>query len=365
MKKLLALLLALCLLLSGCTVAVDMGDDGELIIEVGSAGETAPAATANPGGDLTVHFVDVGQADCILLECDGEFLLIDGGNRDDSDLVVSYLQSCGVEELEAVVCTHAHEDHVGGLPAVLAVYPTKAVYAPTRTYSSKVFDDFLYYADQQRLEVTIPQPGDELRLGDAELTVLGPVTSYAEPNDTSIVLLAEFGDTRMLFTGDMEVLAENDMLDYWEGRVDWNVDLLKAGHHGSSTSSGYRFLYETDPEYTVISCEKGNSYGHPHGEVVSRFDDAGVPMLRTDELGTVLVVSDGQELTITWENQKAVPSRLEPGEDPERYFVGNKNSATFHAPDCDSLPKESNRIYYDTYEEAIDAGGVPCRGCLG
>ena len=368
MKKLFAILLALSLLLCGCSVAVDLGDGNEIIIEVGSDGSIqggVASNTADPDSDLTVHFIDVGQADCILLESGGEFLLIDGGNRDDGQLVVSYLQSCGVEELEAVVCTHAHEDHVGGLPAVLAVFPTKAVYAPTNTYSSKIFDDFLYYTDQQRLEVTIPSPGDKLAVGQVDLTVMGPVMTYAEPNDISIVLLAKFGQNRMLFTGDMETTAENDMLDYWEGRMDWNIDLLKAGHHGSSSSSGYRFLYETDPEYTVISCGKDNSYGHPHEEVVSRFNDAEIPMLRTDELGSVLVVSDGQELVITWENQKAAPSRIEPGEGAKKYFVGNKNSATFHAPDCDSLPKEANRIYYDSYKQAIEAGGVPCGGCLG
>lgn len=101
----------------------------------------------------------MGQADCALLESGGEYMLIDGGNREDGRLVVSYLEQQGVEELAAVVCTHAHEDHVGGLPSVLAVYPTHAVYAPTRTYASKVFDDFVYYADQQRLEITIPSPG--------------------------------------------------------------------------------------------------------------------------------------------------------------------------------------------------------------
>ena len=369
MKKLLAFLLALALLLSGCSVAINVGDDGEVIIEVGSAVETAPTApttsSAKPAGDLTVHYIDVGQADCILLECDGKFMLIDGGNRDDGQLVISYLQSCGVTELEAVVCTHAHEDHVGGLPAVLAVYPTAAVYSPTKTYSSNVFDDFLYYVDQQRLEVIIPAPGDQFRLGEAQVTVLGPVKTYAEPNNTSIVLLVTFGNTRFLFTGDMEKEAENDMLDYWEDRMDWKVDGLKDGHHGSSSSSGYRFLYETDPTYDIISCGKDNSYGHPHKEVISRLDDAGIPMLRTDELGTILVVSDGQEPVITWENQKASPSRMERATDTLWQFVGNKNSATFHAGDCDSLPKESNRIYYDTYEEAIDAGRTPCRGCLG
>ena len=110
--------------------------------------EDTPAVS---GEGLTVQYIDVGQADCALLECDGEFLLIDGGNRDDSQLVVSFLEQQGVKELAAVVCSHAHEDHVGGLPAVLAVYPTKAVYAPTKTYSSNIFDKFVYYTDQQGL----------------------------------------------------------------------------------------------------------------------------------------------------------------------------------------------------------------------
>ena len=157
-----------------------------------------------PPAGLTVHFIDVGQADCALLESGGEYMLIDGGNREDGRLVVSYLEQQGVEELAAVVCTHAHEDHVGGLPSVLAVYPTHAVYAPTRTYASKVFDDFVYYADQQRLEITIPSPGDSWTLGETSVTVLGPVQSYADPNDTSIILRVEYGDTSFLFTGDME-----------------------------------------------------------------------------------------------------------------------------------------------------------------
>ena len=218
-KKLLSLLLILALLLAGCAL---------------------PADTAAPvsGEGLTVSFIDVGQADCALLECGGEFMLIDGGNRDDGQLVVSYLEQQGVETLSAVVCTHAHEDHVGGLPSVLAVYPTQAVYAPTRTYASKVFDDFVYYTDQQGLEITIPAPGDTWTLGQASVTVLGPVKSYAETNDTSIVLRVSYGETDFLFTGDMETTAENDMLDYWGGRISWQADVLKVGDHGSNTSTG-------------------------------------------------------------------------------------------------------------------------------
>lgn len=345
-KRLFALLLLLALVLGGCAYPAEL------------------EPTSADGDSLIVHFIDVGQADCALLECGGQYMLIDGGNRDDGQLVVSYLEQQGVEELEAVVCTHAHEDHVGGLPSVLAVYPTKAVYAPTKTYASKVFDDFLYYTDQQGLEVILPVPGDTMTLGAAQVTVLGPVKTYAETNDTSIVLRLEFGQTSFLFTGDMEVAAENDMLDYWENRPGMlDADVLKVGHHGSNTSTGYRFLYEVSPEYGVISVGKDNSYGHPHAEPLSRLNQAGVVLLRTDELGTVVAVSDGQEVTFTWANQSAKPENAEPAQ--AEVYIGNKNSQKFHSPDCANLPAEKNRVEFDSYQAAIDAGYTPCGSCLG
>ena len=345
-QKLFALILALSLLLTGC-------------VEV----RIVPAETTPSGnGSLTVQFIDVGQADCALLECDGEYMLIDGGNRDDSQLVVSVLEQQGVKELAAVVCTHAHEDHVGGLPAVLAVYPTKAVYAPTKTYSSKIFDKFVYYTDQQGLEITIPNPGDHFTLGQAVVMVMGPVKSYAETNDTSIVLWVKYGDTNFLFTGDMETDAENDMLDYWGETVDWKADVLKVGHHCSNSSTSYRFLNEVNPEYAVISLGKDNSYGHPHKEPLSRLNQAGVTILRTDELGTIQAVSDGKQVTLTWANQSAVPENAEAA---PQTFIGNKNSKKFHAPDCKNLPSEKNAVEFASYQEAIDAGYVPCGSCLG
>ena len=342
-KKLFALILALSVLLCGCA-------------------EILPPEPTVSWKGLTGQFIDVGQADGALLSCDGEYLLIDGGNRDDSQLVVSFLEQQGVQELAAVVCTHAHEDHVGGLPAVLAVYPTKAVYAPTKTYSSNIFDKFVYYTDQQGLDITIPSPGDRFSLGQAEVTVLGPVKSYAEANNTSIVLRVDYGETVFLFTGDMETDAENDMLDYWEGRLDWQADVLKVGHHGSNTSTGYRFLNAVNPEYGVISVGKGNDYGHPHKEPLSRLRQAGVTILRTDELGAIQAVSDGKEVTFTWANQSAAPENAEAA---EQVFIGNKNSKKFHAPDCKNLPAEKNSVEFSSYQQAIDAGYTPCGSCLG
>ena len=349
-KKFLALLLTLSIFLCGCEIAFVPVDQPTTNVPQFTDGET-----------LTVHYIDVGQADAILLETEGKFMLIDGGNKDDSQLVVSYLEQQGVSELEAVVCTHPHEDHVGGLPAVLAVYPTKAVYAPTKTYSSKIFDSFLYYVDQQGLDVTIPSPGQLLTFGDMIMTFVGPVQSYAETNDTSIVISAFFDDVRFIFTGDMEVAAENDMLDYWGEQMDWDSTVLKVGHHGSSTSSSYRFIREIDPEYAIVSVGKDNSYGHPHKEVISRYADAGIPMLRTDELGHIVVTADGSDVQITWQNQSAQPDDVEPA---DTTYIGNKNSKKLHTTDCDNLPSQNNRVEFTSYSEAIDAGYTPCGNCM-
>jgi len=344
-RKLTALLLLLSLLLAGCSV------------------EYVPPTAPVPEEDgLFVHFIDVGQADCALIEYGDFHMLIDGGNREDGRMVVSYLLEQGIETLDIVVATHPHEDHIGGLPAVLAVFPvTRAVYAPTDTYNSSFFDDLMNYVDQQRLQITKPVPGDTVVIDeDLSFTLLGPVKSYEEVNDTSIVLRLDHGENSFLFTGDMELTAENDMLD---NGADVDVDVLKVGHHGSYTSTGYRFLYEAMPQYAVISVGAGNDYGHPHKEPLARLRDAGCTIFRTDHLGTVVAASDGLELTFFWENTKAEPAYAQKA--APRVFIGNRNSLVFHAPDCDSLPSEKNRIEFSTYEEALEAGCIPCGGCLG
>ena len=328
--------------------------------------ETQPtvSAPAVADGALTVHYIDVGQADCILLESDGEFMLIDGGNVDDSQLVVSYLGQMGVETLRHVICTHAHEDHVGGLPAVLSKYKAQAVYSPVTEYSSKVFGNFVDKTEAQGLSLTIPSPGDDLSFGSVTATVLGPVQEYGDPNETSIVLKVTCGDTDFLFTGDSETSSETDMLDYWGDAIDWNIDVLKVGHHGSNTSTGYRLLYETQPTYGAISVGTDNSYGHPHEEPMSRLKDAGVVVLRTDLLGHIIAQTDGTDVTFTWENQSAQPEGVEPGDKQPIVFYGNKKSRNLHAPICRNLPSESNRVEFTDYDDAISQGYTPCASCL-
>ena len=313
------------------------------------------------GVGMAVHYIDVGQADCALIECDGEFALIDGGNVDDGQMIVAYLDQQGVQTLSAMVCSHAHEDHVGGLSAVLAKFDVESVYAPVKSYDSKVYSDFARYAKKEGCGITVPAPGDSFSVGGAQVTVLGPVKDYEEPNNTSLVLKVEYGTDSFLFTGDMEVLAENDMLD---AGADVRADVLKVGHHGSETSSGYRFVYEVMPDYGVISVGTGNTYGHPHTAPLSRLKDAGVVLFRTDELGTVIARTDGSRLSFTWENQSAQPEDVEPGDGEKRVYIGNRKTRRFHTEDCINLPKGPNRVEFETYDIAAAAGYEPCQSCL-
>ena len=318
-----------------------------------------------PPAGLTVHFIDVGQADCALLESGGEYMLIDGGNREDGRLVVSYLEQQGVEELAAVVCTHAHEDHVGGLAAALAYFPAYHVYSPVTEASTKCFKDFVKYTQQQNLQVEVPAAGTQWALGSATVTMLGPVAQYEDTNDTSIVLRIDYGATSFLLTGDMESDAERDLVN---SGANLKVDVLQVGHHGSSTSTSYVFLNAVLPKMGIISCGVNNKYGHPHEETLSILRDAGVDVYRTDLLGTITVSSDGQNYTVATEHF-ATDAELNPT-DPaasstaQQAYIGNVNSKKFHLPTCANLPAEKNQVLFSSYDEAIAAGYTPCASCI-
>lgn len=346
LKRIVSVLLIL-LLLTGCGVNLPS-----------TTGAEKPAPSAE--GTLEVHFIDVGQADAALLVQGDDAMLIDGGNVADSSLLVSYLLDQGIEELDCVVATHPHEDHVGGLSGVLAVFPVETVYVTTTTYASKCYDDFMYYVDQQEITPQIPSPGDTYALGECEITFLGPVKSYADTNDTSLVCRADYGDTSFLFTGDMERQAEDDLV---ESGAELKADVLKVGHHGSSTSTGDAFLSLCDPEWAVISCGTGNSYGHPHEEVLSRLRDAEVTVYRTDLLGTLIAQSDGKEIVFHADGDS--PVQEDQTETAQEMYIGNVNSRKFHLPTCSSLPEEKNRIYFSSYDEAVAQGYSPCGNCLG
>ena len=353
---------ALALGLAACDAsAITPGGSADVVPNPSSAA----AAVDTVEAPFEMHFIDVGQALSVLVECDGQYMLYDGGNVDDGSLVVSYLQSQGVEQLEYVFCSHAHEDHVGGLAAALAYFPAYHVYSPVTEASTKCFKDFVKYTQQQGLQVEVPAVGTTWPLGSASVTMLGPVAQYSDTNDTSIVLRIEYGSTSFLLTGDMEKTAETDLVN---SGVNLRADVLQVGHHGSSTSTGYLFLNSVLPEMAVISCGVNNKYGHPHEETLSILRDAGVDVYRTDLQGTITIGSDGQNYTVGTEHF-AEDAQLNPT-DPaasstaQQAYIGNVNSKKFHLPSCSNLPAEKNQILFSSYDEAVEAGYTPCSSCI-
>ena len=326
---------------------------------------SASQTQADTDAAFQMHFIDVGQALSVLVECDGQYMLYDGGNVDDGSLIVSYLQNQGVEQLEYVFCSHAHEDHVGGLAAALAYFPANHVYSPVTDASTKCFKDFVKYTQQQGLQVEVPAVGTVWPLGGATIQLVGPVAQYSDTNDTSLVLRIEYGSTSFLLTGDMEKTAESDLV---ASGANLRADVLQVGHHGSSTSTGYAFLNAVLPEMGVISCGANNKYGHPHEETLSILRDAGVDVYRTDLMGTITIASDGQNYTVGSEHF-ATDAELNPT-DPaasstaQQVYIGNVNSKKFHLPTCSNLPAEKNQILFSSYDEAIAAGYTPCSSCI-
>ena len=246
-----------------------------------------------PMDGLYVHYIDVGQGDSELVCCNGEYMLIDAGEPDASDAVLEYLDDLGIDRLDYLVCTHGHSDHCGGLDAVVESLEVETVFTSPYAGDSpsyEIFTDAVYDAG---LELTVPVLGESYRLGEASFSFIGPLEDYDNLNDDSLVMRLEYGDTSFLFTGDMTSKAEKDLIN--DG-ADLRCDVLKVGHHGSSGSSCYQFLYEAQPGIGVISCEKGNSYGHPHEETLSRLNDADVTVYRTDLEGSIVIFSDGMKV---------------------------------------------------------------------
>lgn len=391
-------------ILTGLTISTDLttATNSSVPTPADKAGQALVSSTENSRqelhlpqkeGTLAVHFIDVGQGDSILAESGGHYMLIDAGENDQGDKVVTYLQSQGIDALDYVIGTHPHSDHIGGLDDVINNFHIGEIILPAAEHTTKTFEEVLDAIEAQGLKITLPNVGDTYSLGGASFEIIAPNKDYGDDlNNWSVGLKLTYGQNSFVMCGDAEAEAEEDIC---ANGIDITADVLKLGHHGSSTSSCEDFLDRVDPEYAVVSCGLGNSYGHPHEETMEQMAGRGITVFRTDEQGTIVAVSDGAK--ITWNGKPAgdgtaqtreatvAPAQettaAQPGETAaasseetaasskaeaikiDTVYVLNTKSKKFHLPSCNSLPTGNRRDTDMSREEIISEGYEPCKRC--
>ncbi len=259
-----------------------------------------------PNDELQITVIDVGNADAILVQSEGQAMLIDAGERGDGDEVLAALEENGVTTLDHVIATHADSDHIGGMKTVLEGIPVKNYimsfmpegYTPT----TQTYIKLLETIDEKEIPLTEAETGASFMLGEARVDILGPIGEFTENNDQSVICKVTFGEKKFLFMGDAETEAEEALL---ATRTDLSADVLKVGHHGSDTSTGEQLLGRVRPAIALITCGTGNSYGHPHEELLKRLKNADVETYRCDVNGTIILRSDGKTVTVTPEKGEA------------------------------------------------------------
>lgn len=245
-------------------------------------------------GQLKVHFLDVGQGDSTLIELPNrKVALIDGGNKADGDFLVDYIKALDIKTIDYIIATHPHADHIGGLAEVIKEFDIGKVYMPGVTSNTQIFEQLLIEIKKKDLKIIQARSGvvilDE---DDLRLTILSPTNDkYKKTNDYSIVNKLIYKSISLLFTGDAEITAENELIS---SNKDLSTDILKVAHHGSNSSSSDEFLDRINPRYAIISCGQGNKYGHPDPLVIKRLKKRKIKILRTDEIGSIILKSDGK-----------------------------------------------------------------------
>lgn len=249
-----------------------------------------------PDNVLRVHYIDVGQGDSILIQIKNKSLLIDAGDKDHKGNLKSYLKKQGVKKLDYVVATHPHEDHIGGMTEIINNFQVGKFYAPKKTTTTAAFEDMVTALKKNNNKIIIGKAGVSFSLDDnVECEMLAPNSSdYGnKDNNYSAVVKITYGNTKFLFMGDAEKLSEKEIIS---AKSDLACDVLKVGHHGSSSSTSKEFLEKVNPKIAVISCGKDNDYGHPHKETLASLKGINAKIYRTDLDGSILLISDGKKV---------------------------------------------------------------------
>lgn len=259
-----------------------------------------------PEGTAEFHFIDIGQGDATLIMIDGKNILIDTGDRADEDRkkLTDYLEKMNVTELEYFVATHPDSDHIGSAAYVVENYDIKNVILSPKEHTSKTYEN-LITALEERPQINVINAqdmlGEKIMVDELELKILGPIGEFDsdDNNNPSVVIMARWGNTKVLLTGDAEKEAEERLRTKYGAELD--CDILKVGHHGSSSSSKNAFIKVVKPEYAVISCGVDNKYGHPHAEALDVFEYYKTEVYRTDLQGSIIAKTDGETITFVTE----------------------------------------------------------------
>ncbi len=313
---------------------------------------------------LNVHIIDVGQGDCTLLECDNFYMLIDAGEVDYGSTVVDYLDKYNIKKLDYMVITHPHSDHYGGAKTVLESIKTENIILSEAYSTTRSWEALIDYIDQNDYSVIMPKTQDSFTLGASTITAYVPEIDNEDLNNCSIILKAEYNGMSALFTGDAEKSEEQALL---EAGFNPQANLLKVGHHGSSTSTGSEFLQKVNPQLATISCGKDNDYGHPHRETKSILNRYNINTLRTDEQGDILITLNNNAMQIESENgySNTININSTSQNDKSDVYIGNKNSKVYHYSDCEAVNKmsEKNKVVFNSIEEAENSNYTPCKNC--
>lgn len=293
--------------------------------------------------EMKVHFLDVGQGLSVFAQCGDQNLIYDGGDRKTSSFVVAYLKEQGVTTLDYVISSHYDADHVYGLIGCINAFDVKKVIASNYEHDSETYEKFVRAADEKGLAIEYPSVGTSYAFGSGSFTILAPEeVSAQESNENSVAIKLVNGENSFLFTGDAESKSEASMC---ASGLDLSCDVLVPGHHGSATATSWEFLQAAVPEYAVISCGVGNSYGHPHKDTMDKLESMGVSVYRTDRQGTIVVTSDGKELS--WNQEPC--NDYTPG-DPE-----DEGTQPAGEEQTEQIPKIS-----ESYQESeAEVGEVP------
>lgn len=253
-------------------------------------------------GVMEVHYLDVGQGDAAYIKVNGFDILIDAGDNGKEELLLSQLKEFNIDDFEMIIATHPHADHIGGMAEVFRDYDVESFYMPNATHTTKTFENMVKAISEEGIKINTIKEGMSFDFGPgAKMEVYSPIyESYEEFNDYSPIMKLTFGETDFIFTGDAEYHAEEEVVAKYPN--DLKAEVLKFGHHGSSTSSTRAFVESVDPDYGIISCGLDNSYGHPHRETLDKITKYEIESYRTDTQGQITLTSDGK--TISAKTQK-------------------------------------------------------------